>query len=52
MSVQGTISSTSTATNIAIQDSGFFVVTADPSGRRRRTCTPATAVSRKMLTAI
>jgi flagellar hook protein FlgE len=32
MSVQGTISSTSTATNIAIQDAGFFVVTADPTG--------------------
>jgi flagellar hook protein FlgE len=32
MSVQGTISSTSTATNIAIQDAGFFVVTANPNG--------------------
>ncbi len=32
MSVQGTISSTSTATNVAIQDAGFFVVTADPTG--------------------
>jgi flagellar hook protein FlgE len=31
MSVQGTIASTSVATNIAIQDSGFFVVTSDPT---------------------
>lgn len=32
MAVQGTITSTSTATNVAIQDSGFFVVTSDPAG--------------------
>jgi flagellar hook protein FlgE len=31
MTVQGTIASTSVATNIAIQDSGFFVVTSDPT---------------------
>ncbi len=32
LSVQGTIASTSVATNVAIQDSGFFVVTGDPKG--------------------
>lgn len=31
MAVQGTIASTSVSTNIAIQDSGFFVVTGDPT---------------------
>lgn len=31
MSVQGTVTSTSVATNVAIQDAGFFVVTSDPS---------------------
>ncbi len=31
MSTGGTIASTSVATNIAIQDSGFFVVTSDPT---------------------
>jgi flagellar hook protein FlgE len=32
MSVQGTVTSTSVATNVAIQDAGFFVVTSDPAG--------------------
>lgn len=32
LSVQGTVSSTSVATNIAIQDAGYFVVTSDPDG--------------------
>ncbi|WP_299007653.1 flagellar hook protein FlgE [uncultured Caulobacter sp.] len=31
MSVQGTVTSTSVATNVAIQDAGFFVVTNDPT---------------------
>jgi flagellar hook protein FlgE len=31
MSVQGTVTSTSVATNVAIQDAGFFVVTSDPT---------------------
>lgn len=30
MSVQGTVTSTSVATNVAIQDAGFFVVTSEP----------------------
>lgn len=30
MSVQGTVTSTSIATNVAIQDAGFFVVTSEP----------------------